>query len=309
MLEGGCSCGAVRYRIGQVREAAICHCDACRRATGGAFAAWAEVAPDALQLERGAPRTYRPAGGAGEERAFCAACGTPLWLAGAAWRRVLVGTLDDPAAAPPRVHVAAHRQVPWLRLADLLPWTDELAPPPLAERTIWRGPADPAVTRDAPLTLRPIALGNLREILFLDVEGHQRRMVATNAVSLAQAACEPAAWTRGIYAGDVAVGFAMVEPITEDIGGRGATGDPYVRRFLVDERYQKLGFGRRALELVAEAARQAMPAARALWLSCVPGAHGPYHFYRRAGFEDTGWIEDGEVYLRRAYALREPRSR
>ncbi len=38
--EGACPCGAVRYTVrGPVRDIIVCHCEACRRATGGPWAA------------------------------------------------------------------------------------------------------------------------------------------------------------------------------------------------------------------------------------------------------------------------------
>lgn len=41
----------------------------------------------------------------------------------------------------------------------------------------------------------------------------QDRFVASNAVSLAQAYVSPYAWPRGVFAGDDAVGFLMLEDI------------------------------------------------------------------------------------------------
>jgi len=40
MIEGGCLCGGVRFRVkGKLGPAAYCHCQQCRRASGSAFAA------------------------------------------------------------------------------------------------------------------------------------------------------------------------------------------------------------------------------------------------------------------------------
>jgi hypothetical protein len=43
-LEGGCRCGAGRYRVSDAfLHAANCHCSACRAATGSAFKPFAGI--------------------------------------------------------------------------------------------------------------------------------------------------------------------------------------------------------------------------------------------------------------------------
>jgi diamine N-acetyltransferase len=68
---------------------------------------------------------------------------------------------------------------------------------------------------------------------------------------------------------------------------------------MVDHRAQGRGFGERALRLVIEHAR-AQPGIERVTLSYVPGPGGPQPFYVKAGFEETGVVEDGE----RVMALR-----
>jgi diamine N-acetyltransferase len=286
---GGCLCGAVRYRVVEIRDAGLCHCASCRRGSGSAFGVWAEAT---LSLERGSVRVF-------ETRAFCETCGTPLWHDIAGARRLHVGTLDDPGSVEPRVHLAAHEQVPWLRLGDHLQWTESSQAPPADPRRVAGVPLDRSVTRDSPLSLREITADTLRAVLLLDVTGHQRRMVASSAVSLAQLPYAKQAWARAIHAGESVVGFAQVELLHEDIAGLPTSGEPFVWRFMIDARYQGFGLGRRAIDLIAESARP--DGGRALWLSCVPGRGSPYGFYRRIGFEDTGKKEEDEVLLRRSY--------
>ena len=62
----------------------------------------------------------------------------------------------------------------------------------------------------APVSLREITADTVRTICALRVTPAQERLVAPNAVSIAQAHFEPAAWFRAIYAGDEPVGFAML---------------------------------------------------------------------------------------------------
>ncbi len=52
------------------------------------------------------------------------------------------------------------------------------------------------------VSLREVTADTVRAICKLEVAPAQRGLVAPNAVSIAQAHFEPAAWFRGIYAGD-----------------------------------------------------------------------------------------------------------
>jgi len=58
-------------------------------------------------------------------------------------------------------------------------------------------------------------------------------------------------------------------------------------RLMIDHRYQHMGFGRHALDLICEEWR-AKPGVKRLLSSYVPGAHGPEEFYLRYGFNKTG---------------------
>ncbi len=145
---------------------------------------------------------------------------------------------------------------------------------------------------NAVVTLREITQENLYEILELQVTKNQENFVASNAVSLAEAHFYPEiAWFRAIYADETPVGFIMLED------------DPvnslyHLWRFMIDARFQKCGFGRRALELAIEHVKT-RPGAKALSTSCVPGEGSPGTFYEKIGFTYTGEKdEDGELMMR-----------
>ena len=116
---GGCQCGAVRYRVRQpLGSSGICHCRMCQRAAGNVFAP--------LVTARGVEWQGSPARWASSdiaERGFCRDCGTPLFMAdiGSDEVELMIGTLDDPAAAPPDHHYGIESRVAWLKLADGLP--------------------------------------------------------------------------------------------------------------------------------------------------------------------------------------------
>lgn len=59
MPEGGCLCGAVRYRVTDEAVArTLCHCASCRRATGGASVGWAVFEKGDFALLQGEVREY-----------------------------------------------------------------------------------------------------------------------------------------------------------------------------------------------------------------------------------------------------------
>jgi diamine N-acetyltransferase len=70
----------------------------------------------------------------------------------------------------------------------------------------------------------------------------------------------------------------------------------FLWKLLIDERYQRRGFGRDAVRLIAEIVRA--NGAVELLTSCVRAGDGPEMFYRRLGFVPTGELdENGEIVL------------
>lgn len=137
------------------------------------------------------------------------------------------------------------------------------------------------------VTLRPVTEENVRALCLLDVAPHQQGFVAPNAVSLAQALVSEKAWVRAVYAGEEPVGFAMLSDDDEQPRY-------YLWRFMIDQRYQGHGFGKRAMDLVADYVRS-RPGADRLYLSYVRAPGGPEAFYKSLGFVDTGEVHEGEV--------------
>jgi diamine N-acetyltransferase len=146
------------------------------------------------------------------------------------------------------------------------------------------------ITRNATITLREVTRETLLDVLRLDVSEVQRQYVASNAKSIAQAHFEPHAWFRAIYADDTPVGFVMLYDDPDKA-------DYFLWRFMIDHRYQKLGFAKRALELLIAHVRT-RPNATKLGVSCVPGGDAsPCSFYKRMGFIPTGEVDGGEVVM------------
>jgi hypothetical protein len=77
VAEGGCICGAIRYRVaGEPTNTMICHCQSCRRVAAAPVVAWVTFPKARFELLRGHPAEFRSSPPV--RRTFCAACGTPL---------------------------------------------------------------------------------------------------------------------------------------------------------------------------------------------------------------------------------------
>jgi diamine N-acetyltransferase len=290
-MQGGCSCGAVRYSLGSVERAFFCHCRSCQRASGAPTVAWAEAADVVVRGE-----VNDCDDGAHGVRSFCPRCGTTIARRQGRERvSVAVCTLDEPDAVAPALHLAVAAQRRWLRTWDGLARVegDEIPDPAPAG---WRPARDPDVTAASALTLRPVDDDNRVAITSLLVSGPQQRFVAPNALSLMQQAfAAEETWLRAVYADEVPVGLVLVEFPTADAHGLALVGRPFLWRFMIDDHYQGLGFGRRALRLAIEVMRDR--GCDAMYLSYVPGHGSPGPFYHRLGFRETGVAVDGEIVL------------
>ena len=132
MLEGGCACGAVRYRLtSEPMIVHCCHCRDCQRQTGGAFAVNALIETDRVELLSGAPEPAPVIGSSGKAQAIFRGprCKVALWShypgAGAKVRFVRVGTLADPSRLPPDIHIFTSTRLPWLELPKDVPAVPE----------------------------------------------------------------------------------------------------------------------------------------------------------------------------------------
>ena len=148
------------------------------------------------------------------------------------------------------------------------------------------------------IKLAPIDDTNREAVLALSVREDQP-FVAPNDVSLRQAA-ETEAEAPGvarpfaIYADDTLVGFCMFafDPEDEDEEDR-----YYLWRFMIDQRYQDKGCGQAALDEIIRYFRD--NGADRLYLSTEPENERGLHVYHKAGFRETGVIDDGEAVMMR----------
>lgn len=155
-LEGGCDCRGIRYRM-QTAPLFVhcCHCRWCQRESGASFALNAMIETDRLTVLAGAPEMVDTpsASGKGQLIARCPRCRIALWShyagAGRLAAFVRVGTLDDPDALPPDVHIFASSKQPWV----VLPPGTPAFPEYYDRKQLW--PADSLARREALLAKRP----------------------------------------------------------------------------------------------------------------------------------------------------------
>lgn len=140
------------------------------------------------------------------------------------------------------------------------------------------------------ISLRAVTTENLYAIVKLEVAEAQKQFVAPNVYSMAEAALEPKAWPRAIYADETPVGFLMM--LKDSFAATF-----YLWRFMIAKEHQGKGYGYQALQLLLEQIRR-RPRAKEITLSYVPGEGCPQPFYQKLGFVDTGEVHDGENVMK-----------
>ena len=126
-MNGGCACGAVRFRLlAAPMFVHCCHCLDCQRQTGSAFVLNALIETNRIQLLRATPRPIAmPTDSTRPHDVYrCDACQTAVWSdygGRPGLRFVRVGTLDNPAALAPDVHIFTRSKLPWIGLPADVP--------------------------------------------------------------------------------------------------------------------------------------------------------------------------------------------
>jgi hypothetical protein len=114
--DGGCLCGAVRYRIeGAPLWVNLCFCESCRRASGAPAIAYARIPACGFTVLSGVPASF--ASSPSVSRAFCAACGTSLFVNGEHLGNdtvIAVATLDRAELFPPTMNVRTAERITWM---------------------------------------------------------------------------------------------------------------------------------------------------------------------------------------------------
>jgi len=125
-VQGGCLCGALRYRLKAAPTSVVlCHCTHCQKVSGSAFSTNATVADSDIEVE-GEMASYADVGESGHvlNRCFCPRCGSsiasrpegrPVWV-------LKVGTLDDHSSLQAAgLEIWKRSRQPWVKFATELP--------------------------------------------------------------------------------------------------------------------------------------------------------------------------------------------
>jgi hypothetical protein len=131
MLEGGCVCGKVRYKIdGALGRASACHCSRCRKAFSGAASAYAELQDGSkFSWAIGADELTKYAFTKDWNLAFCRTCGSTLCgILDGKVHGVALGTVDGDPGVQIAVHTFVGSKAPWDHIGGSAPQFEEEHP-------------------------------------------------------------------------------------------------------------------------------------------------------------------------------------
>ena len=143
--EGGCSCGAVRYRVeSEPLFTHCCHCLNCQRQTGSAFVINLLIEADRVKTLNRAPEPVDvPRDGGSTQTIYrCPTCQIAVFSRYSRPDILFIrgGTLDDASAVAPDVHIYTKSKLDWVTLPESVPAFEEyydtkaLWPPASLER-------------------------------------------------------------------------------------------------------------------------------------------------------------------------------
>ncbi len=120
VFEGGCLCGAVRYRAtARPLRCMICHCADCRKHSGAPCLSFVHFSVKAFTWQGVEPKRYRSSRYA--ERGFCPECGSTLSMHEEVLGdrvQVTLGSLDTPELVDVDDHVWTGSRIPWFEIKD-----------------------------------------------------------------------------------------------------------------------------------------------------------------------------------------------
>lgn len=138
------------------------------------------------------------------------------------------------------------------------------------------------------VVLTRITMDNFEQVLALSVDESQKSFVASNSYSLSEAYADQVSQPYAVYANEQMVGFVMYDYDT-------AKHIAYISRLMIDKRFQKKGFGEKAMRLLLQEIRR-IAGCQNIMISYHPENVNAAKLYRRLGFTETGEVaDDGEI--------------
>ncbi len=138
------------------------------------------------------------------------------------------------------------------------------------------------------ITFRRITRHNYRQIINLKVKPYQKYLIASNAVSMADAYFYKEAWMRAVYSAETPVGFVMLADNSLKFKFiKHFKPRLYIWRFMIADNYQNQGFGRKAMELIIQHVKSKFGADELITYT-LPQNKDALEFYRNLGFKPTG---------------------
>ena len=148
------------------------------------------------------------------------------------------------------------------------------------------------------LEARSIDYDNLRQVLDLKVELSQTGLVSSNSRTIAQAHYEPYSWLRGLWHNNQAIGLiAMIDMLPDhpEADERDPHNAAYLWRLMIDSRFQRQGFGTKAMDIAFSQARKWGRNKICNHISTTDG--NAKEFYEKFGLRLTGRVDDGEAFM------------
>ena len=125
--EGGCFCGAIRYRLtAEPLFVNCCHCHHCQRQTGSAFGLNLIIEADHVEFLSGEAQPVQVTTDDGRVKTTlrCPRCQVAIFSEPAhsrGLRFVRAGSLDDASGIVPGAHIFTRSKLPWVNLSDEVP--------------------------------------------------------------------------------------------------------------------------------------------------------------------------------------------
>jgi hypothetical protein len=119
-FDGGCLCGAVRFRAtGAPKWILWCHCQSCRKHSGAPASVFVSFEHSAVSVTKGEITKFNSSPGV--HRGFCARCGATLTCENERFpteAHYHVGAFDRAGDLKPSGHLYPEERLAWLRLHD-----------------------------------------------------------------------------------------------------------------------------------------------------------------------------------------------